>query len=134
MDLTTAAQTLNLSAAQMLVLSSNPQFPSPTGTDSAGNPIWNDAAVVAFGATMASAASNGWVINLRTGLQSADFATMAVTPTGPNYMPSTDPLFDNIDSWPGLPVDVSSSSPPALPEGGAFVFSTPRNSLLLGVV
>ncbi len=130
----TAAQTLGLTAAQMLALSSNVQFPLPTGTDSAGNPIWNDAAVVAFAATMASAASNGWVINLATGLASADFATMAVTPTGPNYMPSTDPLFDNIDSWPGLPVDVSSSSPPALPEGGAFVFSSPRNSLFAGLV
>ena len=90
MNLLTAAQTLGLTAAQMLALSSNVQFPLPTGTDSAGNPIWNDAAVVVFAATMASAGSNGWVIIGVMGLVTGRLLNrMAVTPTGPNYMPST---------------------------------------------
>ena len=134
MDFPTACTTLGLTAGQLNILLRNPQSPAAS-YDSDGTVSFVDSDVVAFAATMASAEANGWQVDYATELASADFATLAATTPGANYMPAGDPLSDDVfgDGNPlSVPIMPTPPSPPS-DHAGAFDFSDVANGLYVGV-
>ena len=84
---------------------------------------------------MSAAAAAGWAVDYNTQLASADFATLAATTPGANYVPARDPLSDDVfgDGNPlAVPIMPSPPSPPS-DHAGAFDFSIPANGLYVGV-
>jgi predicted DNA-binding transcriptional regulator AlpA len=96
MNFTQVMAALGLTTDQLLELMRNSEFPTPTSNDGAGNIVWNAAAVTAFAATMASVATNGWIVSDGM-LSSASWSALAATPVGTSYIPAADQTFDVVD-------------------------------------
>ena len=91
MDFATVCAMLGKTKRQVLRLMDNPQFPTPTGNDDLGSITWDGNAISAFGALLLGAEVNGWILTDDM-LASADWAMLAATVPGPNYVGTGDPL------------------------------------------
>jgi hypothetical protein len=92
-----AAAALGVSGRQLNALMRNPACPAPTANaGSVATITFDQAAVTAFAATLATVKANGWKISTEAQLSVANFTTLAATSPGASYTPAlADPLFDN---------------------------------------
>jgi hypothetical protein len=90
-----AAAALGLNGLQLNALMRNPACPAPTANGgSVATITFDQAAITALAATLATARANGWKVSTAA-LASAPLTAMAAGPPGPYYTPAlADPLFD----------------------------------------
>ena len=104
MDAPTAAGAIGISLSKLELLRRNTAFSSALSDDGAGNVVFDDAAVAVFAWLYRAAIGNGWLIDDAM-LPSADFATMAATPSFATPLDALDET--SLDALDETPLDAT---------------------------